>query len=68
MCRYPAATLSTKIEFAHVYVCSHRILDILLAIDHFESLRQDFIPFLAKAQWQHNLIAEHTSGASSVSP
>ncbi|KAI5117223.1 hypothetical protein M0805_008693 [Coniferiporia weirii] len=48
---YSRARLTTKLVDAHVYVCKHAVLDTLqLKKAHFDSVREEFIPWLCKAQ------------------
>ncbi|KAK1224475.1 Translation initiation factor eIF-2B subunit gamma [Marasmius sp. AFHP31] len=49
---YPRTRLSTKFQDSHVYVCRRSVLDLLHEKEHFESLREEFIPWLCKIQYQ----------------
>ncbi|EGN99903.1 hypothetical protein SERLA73DRAFT_180193 [Serpula lacrymans var. lacrymans S7.3] len=50
---YPRAKLSSKFHDSHVYVCKRAVLDVLLQKHHFDSLREDFFPWLCKIQYQN---------------
>jgi hypothetical protein len=60
--RYPKALLTTSLLPAHVYICSLRALKILDAIPTFHSIKEDFVPFLCKMQWQAALLKKHADG------
>jgi translation initiation factor eIF-2B subunit gamma len=61
--RYQKALLSTQLLPAHVYVLSIRALKILEAIPTFQSIKEDFVPFLAKLQWQTPLLRKYSDSA-----
>ncbi|KAJ7287648.1 UDP-3-O-glucosamine N-acyltransferase [Mycena rebaudengoi] len=50
--RYPRATLSSNLQDSHVYVCKRSILDALQEKRHFDSFREEFLPWLCKVQYQ----------------
>ncbi|ESK88318.1 translation initiation factor eif-2b subunit gamma-like [Moniliophthora roreri MCA 2997] len=49
---YPRTRLSTKYQDSHVYVCRRSVLDLLQEKHHFESLKEEFMPWLCKIQYQ----------------
>ncbi|KAF9262184.1 UDP-3-O-glucosamine N-acyltransferase [Marasmius fiardii PR-910] len=49
---YPRTRLSTKFQDSHVYVCRRSVLDLLHEKQHFDSLREEFMPWLCKIQYQ----------------
>lgn len=50
--RYPQAKLSSRLLDSHVYVCKRAVLDLLAQKTRFDSLREDFFPWLCKLQYQ----------------
>ncbi|KZT11063.1 UDP-3-O-glucosamine N-acyltransferase [Laetiporus sulphureus 93-53] len=50
--RYPRARLSANLEDSHVYVCRRQVLDALNEKPQFDSIREEFIPWLCKPQYQ----------------
>ncbi|KAG2036138.1 nucleotide-diphospho-sugar transferase [Suillus americanus] len=50
--RYPQAKLSSRLLDSHVYVCKRAMLDLLAQKTRFDSLREDFFPWLCKLQYQ----------------
>jgi len=50
--RYPRAKLSANLHDSHVYICSRHVLDALQQKDRFDSIREEFIPWLCKPQYQ----------------
>lgn len=50
--RYPRASLSSRFQDSHVYVCKREVLDLLQLKMKFDSLREDFFPWLCKLQHQ----------------
>ncbi|KAH9892742.1 UDP-3-O-glucosamine N-acyltransferase [Cubamyces lactineus] len=50
--QYPRTKLSASFRDSHVYVCRRTVLDALQAKHHFESLKEEFIPWLCKPQYQ----------------
>ncbi|KAF9072943.1 UDP-3-O-glucosamine N-acyltransferase [Rhodocollybia butyracea] len=50
--QYPRTKLSNKYQDSHVYVCRRSILDLLQEKKHFDSFREEFIPWLCKIQYQ----------------
>lgn len=48
----PRANLSSKLQDSHVYVCKREVLDVLQQKNEFDSLREDFFPWLCKLQYQ----------------
>ncbi|KAG1895562.1 UDP-3-O-glucosamine N-acyltransferase [Suillus fuscotomentosus] len=50
--RYPQAKLSSMLLDSHVYVCKRAVLDLLARKTRFDSLRDDFFPWLCKLQYQ----------------
>lgn len=66
LCRYPRASLSSKFQDSHVYVCKREILDLLQLKSKFDSLREDFFPWLCKLQYQNTRSAKY--GSSKLFP
>ncbi|OJT13115.1 hypothetical protein TRAPUB_10341 [Trametes pubescens] len=50
--QYPRTKLSSSFRDSHVYVCRRTVLDVLQQKSHFDSLREEFIPWLCKPQYQ----------------
>lgn len=50
--RYPQAKLSSRLLDSHVYICKRAVLDLLAQKTRFDSLREDFFPWLCKLQYQ----------------
>ncbi|KAG5643607.1 hypothetical protein DXG03_000615 [Asterophora parasitica] len=50
--RYPRTKLSTNFQDSHVYVCRRQVLDALHEKRHFDSFREEFLPWLLKVQYQ----------------
>ncbi|KAJ4488435.1 UDP-3-O-glucosamine N-acyltransferase [Lentinula aciculospora] len=50
--QYPRTKLSNCYQDSHVYVCRRSILDLLQEKKHFDSFREEFIPWLCKIQYQ----------------
>ncbi|KAJ7783032.1 UDP-3-O-glucosamine N-acyltransferase [Mycena metata] len=50
--RYPRASLSSNLQDSHVYVCKRSVLDVLQEKRHFDSFREEFLPWLCKVQYQ----------------
>ncbi|KAJ7262277.1 UDP-3-O-glucosamine N-acyltransferase [Mycena haematopus] len=50
--RYPRAFLSSNMQDSHVYVCKRSVLDVLQEKHHFDSFREEFLPWLCKVQYR----------------
>ncbi|GAW10584.1 UDP-3-O-glucosamine N-acyltransferase [Lentinula edodes] len=50
--QYPRTKLSNRYQDSHVYVCRRSVLDLLQEKKHFDSFREEFIPWLCKVQYQ----------------
>ncbi|KAJ3932687.1 MAG: UDP-3-O-glucosamine N-acyltransferase [Lentinula lateritia] len=50
--QYPRTKLSSRYQDSHVYVCRRSVLDLLQEKKHFDSFREEFIPWLCKVQYQ----------------
>ncbi|CDO69194.1 hypothetical protein BN946_scf185042.g96 [Trametes cinnabarina] len=50
--QYPRTKLSASFRDSHVYVCRRTVLDALNAKPHFDSIKEEFIPWLCKPQYQ----------------
>lgn len=59
--RYPQAKLSSKLLDSHVYVCKCGVLDVLAQKTRFDSLREDFFPWLCKVQYQSTKQAKYAT-------
>lgn len=60
--RYPRARLSAGLLDSHVYVCRRHILDALHQKPRFDSIREEFIPWLCKPQYQRTKQEKYGSG------
>ncbi|KAL0956052.1 hypothetical protein HGRIS_002222 [Hohenbuehelia grisea] len=49
---YPRTTMSLSYQDSHVYVCKHSVLDALQQKGHFDSFKEEFLPWLCKVQYQ----------------
>ncbi|CAL1706994.1 unnamed protein product [Somion occarium] len=49
--RYPRSKLSANLQDAHVYVCRRTVLDVLKEKPRFDSIREEFIPWLCTPQY-----------------
>ncbi|CCM00394.1 uncharacterized protein FIBRA_02424 [Fibroporia radiculosa] len=52
--RYPRARLSATLHDSHVYVFRRQVLDALQQKSRFDSLREEFVPWLCKPQYQRS--------------
>ncbi|EPQ57409.1 UDP-3-O-glucosamine N-acyltransferase [Gloeophyllum trabeum ATCC 11539] len=50
--KYPRTRLSANLQDSHVYVCRRSVLDALSEKPNFDSIREEFIPWLCKVQYQ----------------
>ncbi|KAI0633602.1 UDP-3-O-glucosamine N-acyltransferase [Trametes polyzona] len=50
--QYPRTKLSASFRDSHVYVCRRTVLDVLQQKSHFDSMKEEFIPWLCKPQYQ----------------
>nr|GAT57633.1 UDP-3-O-[3-hydroxymyristoyl] glucosamine N-acyltransferase [Mycena chlorophos] len=50
--RYPRTSLTSNLQDSHVYVCKRAVLDVLNDKRHFDSFREEFLPWLCKVQYQ----------------
>ncbi|KAI0368336.1 UDP-3-O-glucosamine N-acyltransferase [Pilatotrama ljubarskyi] len=50
--QYPRTKLSASFRDSHVYVCRRSVLDALQEKNHFDSMKEEFIPWLCKPQYQ----------------
>ncbi|KAI0645894.1 UDP-3-O-glucosamine N-acyltransferase [Trametes meyenii] len=50
--QYPRTKLSAKFRDSHVYVCRRTVLDVLSQKSQYESIKEEFIPWLCKPQYQ----------------
>lgn len=63
--RYPRARMTTKLADAHVYVCKPAVLQVLQEKKaQFDSVREEFMPWLCKVQTQRTKREKYSSGAS----
>lgn len=60
--RYPRTKLSSSFRDSHVYVCRRTVLDVLQQKSHFDSLREEFIPWLCKPQYQKTRREKYGNG------
>lgn len=61
--RYPHTKLSSSLEDSHVYIFRRSVLDLLHQKPHFSSLREEFLPWLCKIQYQHAKRLKYTQGS-----
>ena len=54
--RYPIVSLSTSLQLSHIYICSRHLLSVLEDMPQIQTLEEQAIPWLCKAQWQKNLL------------
>ncbi|KAA1101292.1 hypothetical protein PGT21_015796 [Puccinia graminis f. sp. tritici] len=54
--RFPTCILSSALVPAHVFVCSPAVIDLLLGLPQLASFKHQFVPWLAKNQWQPGLL------------
>ncbi|KAH9858869.1 UDP-3-O-glucosamine N-acyltransferase, partial [Lenzites betulinus] len=71
--QYPRTKLSANFRDSHVYVCRKTVLDVLQQKVHFDSLKEEFIPWLCKPQYQRtrrekygNVLSPATNNFSQV--
>ena len=60
--RYSRSKLSSGFRDSHVYVCKRTVLDVLAQKEHLESLREEFIPWLCKPQYQRTRREKYGNG------
>ncbi len=64
---YPRTRLSGGLQDAHVYVCRRSVLDVLQEKSRFDSIREEFIPWLCKPQYSHVRRAKYGHSKCSLS-
>ncbi|KAI8993921.1 hypothetical protein BD414DRAFT_480816 [Trametes punicea] len=64
--QYPKTKLSANFRDSHVYVCRRTVLDALNAKPHFDSIKEEFIPWLCKPQYQRTRREKYGSILSPV--
>ncbi|CAK5281460.1 unnamed protein product [Mycena citricolor] len=52
LAKYPRTSLSSNVQDSHVYICKRSVLDVLHEKEHFDSFREEFLPWLCKVQYQ----------------
>ncbi|KAI0786751.1 UDP-3-O-glucosamine N-acyltransferase [Abortiporus biennis] len=67
LAKYPRPKLSASFQDSHVYVCRRPVLEILQDKTRFESIREEFIPWLCKSQYHRAKRAKYAQVLSSVS-
>lgn len=65
--RYPFAKLSASFLDSHVYVCKRSILDILPQKGHFDSIREELLPWLCTPQYHRARRAKYGHALSPIS-
>jgi translation initiation factor eIF-2B subunit gamma len=60
--RYPRTKLSCNFQDSHVYVCRRSVLDALHEKQHFDSFREEFLPWLCKIQYQRTRREKYARG------
>ncbi|KDQ27853.1 hypothetical protein PLEOSDRAFT_39954 [Pleurotus ostreatus PC15] len=48
---YPRTVLASRYQDSHVYVCKHSVIEALQQKEHFDSFKEDFLPWLCKVQY-----------------
>ncbi|KAG6813320.1 hypothetical protein H0H92_012133 [Tricholoma furcatifolium] len=66
--RYPRTRLSSAYQDSHVYVCRRTVLDALHEKRHFDSFREDFLPWLLKIQYQRTRRRKYGRYFSNTTP
>ena len=61
--RYPRARLSANLQDAHVYVFRRAVLEILAGKPRFQSLREEFFPWLCALQYHRGKRLKYKDGA-----
>ncbi|KAJ7590952.1 UDP-3-O-glucosamine N-acyltransferase [Mycena floridula] len=57
----PRSQMSRKLQDSHVYVCRRSVLDLLQEKRHFDSFREDFMPWLCSLQHRASKREKYTS-------
>ncbi|TBU31643.1 UDP-3-O-glucosamine N-acyltransferase [Dichomitus squalens] len=65
--QYPRTKLSSSFRDSHVYVCKRTVLDALSEKAHLDSIREEFIPWLCKPQYQRTRREKYGNILSPVS-
>ncbi|KAF9045694.1 nucleotide-diphospho-sugar transferase [Hymenopellis radicata] len=58
---YPRTKMSSRYQDSHVYVCRRSVLDLLQEKPHFDSFREEFIPWLCKVPFQRRRREKYSS-------
>ena len=64
MHRFPTCVLSSTLVPTHVFVCSPTVIDLLLGLPQLTNFKHQFVPWLAKNQWQPGLLKKTAIGIS----
>ncbi|OCH88888.1 UDP-3-O-glucosamine N-acyltransferase [Obba rivulosa] len=64
--KYPRARLSASLLDSHIYVCRRHVLDALHRKPRFDSIREEFIPWLCKPQYQRTRQEKYAAVLSPV--
>lgn len=54
--QFPTCVLSSTLVPAHVFICSSAVADLLIGLPQLASFKHQFVPWLAKNQWQAGLL------------
>jgi len=57
--KYPRVKLSATFMDSHVYACRRQVLDALQEKSSFDSIREEFIPWLCKPQYQRTKLEKY---------
>ncbi|TFY52870.1 hypothetical protein EVJ58_g9769 [Rhodofomes roseus] len=57
--KYPRVKLSATLLDSHVYACRRQVLDALLEKTSFDSIREEFVPWLCKPQYQRTKLEKY---------
>jgi len=61
---FPTYVLSSTLVPTHVFVCLPTVIDLLLGLPQLTSFKHQFVPRLAKNQWQLDLLNKTAIGTS----
>ncbi|MBW0461518.1 hypothetical protein O181_001233 [Austropuccinia psidii MF-1] len=66
--KFPATVLSSSLVPAHVFICSAAVLDLLAGLPQLTSFKHQFVPWLAKNQWQPGLLQKIVNPTTKLDP
>jgi len=68
MHRFPTCVLSSTLVPTHVFVCSPTVIDLLLGLPQLTNFKHQFVPWLAKNQWQPGLLKKTAIASTKLDP